>query len=121
MGESGNPAKQPRPDGQPSEAEQAETVARLASEITTAFPPAVSGVVTMFEAKVVPFAFIGGKALDLTFKCGPLECHLHFDPEFAEQICSEIMDAARKARSNVQAASMADVANVARQANGVKA
>lgn len=92
-----------------------------AQQITQAMPPVLAGVITSFGALAVPFPlFSGGKALELQASCGPFVARLRVDPEFAEAICAEIMEAARAARSNITPAAMTDVAAVAAQAKAGK-
>lgn len=107
---SGDPRKQPRPDGRDEQ--------QLIDQMTQTFPPSLSGVVTEVAATVVPFSFVGGKAIDLQVSCGPLDIHLHFHPEHAEAIIDELRAAKIKADTGLQAASMTDVAQAAMKANG---
>lgn len=105
---SGNPAKQPRPDGRTT-----------TDQVTEAFPPSMSAVVTEVAASVVPFQFAGGKAIDLTIFSGPLELHLHFHPSTAEVIIEAIREAKLRAEVDIVPASLADMGKVART-NGHK-
>lgn len=117
MGKSGDPSKQERPDGQPSEDAQA----RVVDAMTTAMPPTVTGLITSFGAEVVPLPlFPGGKALELQLICGSLVGRFRVDPEFADLICEEIQQAAAKARSGLSVAVPEDVRSVARQAEAVR-
>jgi hypothetical protein len=114
MGKSGDPRKQQRPDQEQRDLNVA--------QLTQAAPPMLAGVVTQFGAVAVPFPlFGGGKAIELQAACGPFVARLRVDPDFAEAICAEIMEAAQAARSNITPAAMTDVAAVAEQARKVRA
>lgn len=103
---SGNPAKQPRPDGSGSE------------EVTQAFPPALSCVVTEVACEVVPFAFPGGKALDLQLYSGPLVIHCHIPVATAEVVIDAIRQAKMKAETSIAPATMDEVAALGNGAKG---
>lgn len=105
---SGNPAKQPRPDGRTP-----------TDQVTEAFPPNLSAVVTEVAASVVPFQFAGGRAIDLTIYSGGLQLHLHFHPSTADVIVEAIREAKMKAEVDIVPASLADMGKVART-NGQK-
>lgn len=108
---SGDPRKQPRPEAVPRPVDPA-------AQITAAFPPTFSGVMTQMGAEVVPFpAFVGGRAIDIQVACGPLQLHLHLDPSAVESVIDELRQAKMKADTGIAPASMADVAGVAK-ANG---
>ena len=93
MSKSGNPAKQPRPDG------------RETAEVVKAFPPSLSAVVTEVAAAVVPFpGFPGQKAIDLQVFSGPLTLHLHFPPQVAEVVIDAIRQAKMKADTGLEVA-----------------
>jgi len=103
---SGDPRKQPRPEGVPAN----DPVAL----ITQAFPPTLSGVVTQLGHAVVPFpAFVGGKAVDLQVACGPLTLHLHVDPAAIEDVIEELRQAKMRVDTQIEPASMEDVARAA--------
>ena len=94
MSKSGNPEKQQRPDGRDQ-----------SDEVVKAFPPAFSCVVTAVETSVVPFAFPGGKGIDLCLHSGPLKLHCHFPPQTAEVVIEAIQQAKMKAETGLEIAS----------------
>lgn len=94
---SGDPRKQPRPDSEPNP--HVET-----DQVTKAFPPNLSAIVTAVSAQVVPFMFPGGKAIDLTVYSGDMELHLHFTPETAEVVIDTIRQAKIKADTGLEIA-----------------
>lgn len=106
--ESGDPRKQPRPDG-----------ANSTDEVTETFPPTVTGVVTEIEGTVVPFHFVGGKAIRLTFKCGPMNVHMHIPPQAAQTVIDTIDDVRRHALTDVRPADWGEVQALA-NGNGAK-
>ena len=99
--QSGHPAKQPRPDGKTP-----------TDQVTGAFPPSLSGVITEFGTSVVPFPFVGGKGIQLEASCGPLKVHLVLEPQFAETVCDAIMGAKANAESKVTPATMMDLQGI---------
>lgn len=112
MGKSGDPSKQPRPDGRQSPQQ-------ASADVVATFPPEMSLVVTEVEASLVPFAFQGGKAIDLTLYAGPLKVHCHFPPAVAQPIIDAIEAKAREAESDLVPANWEDVQRLAK-ANGDK-
>lgn len=116
---SGDPRKQPRPDGvrHPPDA---------VTLVTEHFPPSLSGVMTQIGHQVVPFpAFVGGKAVDLQVDCGPLSLHLHIDPAAIEDVIEELRQAKMRVDTDLRPATMAEVAkagsHVAGDRNGAEA
>lgn len=81
-------------------------------EVMQAFPPEVSVVVTEVEARVVPFKFVGGKAVDLTLLSGPLRIHAHFPPDAGQAIIDAIAEKIREAKTDVMPANWSDVEKV---------
>lgn len=96
---SGNPAKQAAKDR-----------AVPADQVTQAFPPSLSGVITEFGTSAVPFPFVGGKGIQLEVSCGPLKLHLILEPTFADTVCEAIQDGKVNAESKLTPATMAELA-----------
>lgn len=92
---SGDPRKQPRPDG-----------ADPVEQMTEAFPPVLSCVATTVGAVVVPFPFIGEKAVDLQIGSGKLTMHVHIHPDVVDAVCEELQAAKANAQSRVQVADL---------------
>lgn len=100
MSMSGDPRKQERPDGREPDS---------TSEVTATFPPTVTGVVTEIEGRVVPFHFVGGKAIRLTFNCGPMKVHMHIPPQAAQTVIDAIDDTRRQALTDLRPADWGEI------------
>lgn len=90
---SGDPRKQPRPDGQ-----------EPTDQVTKAFPPSLSMVMTEVETSVVPFAFPGGKGLQMTCRSGDLAVNVVFPPQAAEVVIDALRQAKIKADTGLEVA-----------------
>lgn len=108
---SGDPRKQERPDGR--------TPPDPAEAMVEAFPPTLSLAVTGVGAEVVPFPFVGGKAVDIQLSAGPFSVHGHVHPDVIDSVCEVLQQAKMKAQTSLSIGTMQEAEALAKaQGNG---